>query len=341
MTDEKRTGGVIGWFREGSPAARRSLIAAALGWMLDAFDVLLYSLVIRAMMADIGLTITMAGFLGALTLAASGLGGVVFGVVADRFGRRRAMMLSILTYSIFTGVQGFTQAIWQLAICRIVIGLGMGGEWTSGAALVSETWPDRHRAKAIAFMHSFFAVGGVAAGLVVGYLLPQYGWRAVFFVGALPALLVLWIQSGVEESPLWLQSRTERAAGKPKADTGAIFRPPLRRLTILLTGLSLFTLFAYWGLNFWVPTYLSLPIERGGAGLDTAWTTRIFVAMQIGMWFGLVSFGHVCDAVGRRRSYVLYLIVGAIFVLFVIFLPKGIWGTLLEKLGGRYGPQGA
>ena len=116
-------------------AGQRNAVAAGfLGWMLDAFDVLLYSLVLRAMIAELGLSLTMAGFLGALTLASSGLGGIVFGVIADRYGRRRAMMLSILTYSIFTGAQGLISSVWQLALCRIIIGLGMGGEWTSGGA---------------------------------------------------------------------------------------------------------------------------------------------------------------------------------------------------------------
>ena len=307
-------GGLISWIWEGTPAARRSLLAASLGWTLDAFDVMLYSLVLSAVIKEFGLTTAMAGALGALTLLASGVGGVVFGLIADRYGRRLAMMLSILAYSLFTGLSGFVQGVGQLAICRLIIGLGMGGEWTSGAALVSETWPDRHRAKAIAFMHSFWAVGTFAAALMVGAVLPRYGWRAVFFAGTAPALLVLWLRSGISESEMWLHNRAAKVAGA-KTGIGDIFRGQYGRLTALLTLLSLFTLFAYWGLNFWIPAYLSLPTTAGGLGLNTAISTQIILATQVGMWLGLVSVGHVCDWLGRRLSYIVYLVVGAVLVL--------------------------
>jgi MFS family permease len=309
-----RSGSFIGWLSEGSPAARRSLIAASLGWTLDAFDVMLYSLVLSAIIKEFGLSTTVAGALGALTLLASGVGGMAFGVIADRYGRRVAMMLSILAYSVFTGLSGFVHTVGQLAVCRLLIGLGMGGEWTSGAALVSETWPDRHRAKAMAFMHSFFAVGTAAAAVLVGIVLPRFGWRAVFFLGTTPALLVLWLRRGISESELWLHSRSEPGL-KQRVDVGHIFRGHYGRLTLLLTLLSLFTLFAYWGLNFWIPAYLSLPDSAGGLGLSTSVSTRIIVATQFGLWLGLVTFGHVCDWLGRRVSNVVYLVIGAVFVL--------------------------
>lgn len=311
----KERGAVIGWFREGSPAARRSLIAAALGWMLDAFDVMLFALVLSGIIAEFGLTITAAGFLGALTLVASGIGGIVFGIIADRYGRRQAMMLSILTYSLFTGLSGFAATVWQLAMCRVLVGLGMGGEWTSGAALVSETWPPQHRAKAIALMHSFWAIGTAAAAMMVGFVLPTYGWRAVFFIGAAPALLVLWMRRGVEESEIWLSSQRTTTTSRSRPPLRVIYQGRLGQFTVLLTLLSLFTLFAYWGLNFWVPAYLSLPAEKGGLALSTTATTQIVISMQVGMWLGLVTFGHVCDAMGRRAAYVLYLVLGAVFVL--------------------------
>src|SRR4029453_10562163 len=138
---------------------------------------------------------------------ASGIGGILFGVIADRFGRRRALIGSVLVYSIFTAACGLAQSTRQLAVCRVLLGLGVGGEWTSGAALVSETWPDRHRGKAMALMQSAWAVGYAAAALVAAVVLPRYGWRVVFMIGFLPALLTLWIRRGVEESEVWLQSR--------------------------------------------------------------------------------------------------------------------------------------
>ena len=183
--------GLLGWLAEGSPAARRALLAASLGWALDAFDVMLYALVLSSLLTDFSISTATAGLLGSLTLVASGIGGASFGALADRFGRRPAMIASILVYSVFTVACGASQTIWQLGVFRFLLGLGMGGEWTAGAALVSETWPDRHRGKAAALMQSSWAVGYALAALVVWAVLPTFGWRAVFFVGLAPALLTL------------------------------------------------------------------------------------------------------------------------------------------------------
>ena len=146
--------------------SRRALLAASLGWALDSFDVMLYALVIATLMRELSLSTTEAGLLGSVTLVASGIGGVVFGLIADRFGRRPAMLASILAYSVFTAACGLAQNVTQLAVFRFLLGLGMGGEWTSGAAIVSETWPDRHRGKAVALMQSSWAVGYALAALV-------------------------------------------------------------------------------------------------------------------------------------------------------------------------------
>ena len=301
--------GLFGWLREGTPAARRGLLAASLGWMLDGFDIMLYALVIGALLREFSISTATAGLLGSLTLVASGIGGVLFGAIADRFGRRRAMIGSILVYSIFTAACGLAQTIWQLGIFRFLLGLGMGGEWTSGAALVSETWPDKHRGKAVALMQSAWAVGYAAAAIVVAIVLPRFGWRAVFLIGILPALLTIWIRRGVEESEIWLRSRT--SPSKTQVSFREIFRGRFAVTTALLTTLSLMTIFSYWGLNLWVPAYLSLPPARGGLGLSTSLTTLLVVTMQVGTFFGYVSFGYVADAFGRRRSFVAYILLAA------------------------------
>jgi MFS family permease len=189
----------------------------------------------------------------------------------------------------------------------------MGGEWTSGAALVSETWPDRHRGKAVALMQSAWAIGYAAAAVVVALVLPRFGWRVVFMIGILPALLTLWIRSGVEESEVWLQSRARR--GHPTATIKDVFHTRFGATTALLTVLSTSTIFAYWGLNLWVPAYLSLDPARGGLGLGTSLATLLVVTMQIGTFFGYVSFGYVSDAVGRRRAFVIYILIAALVTL--------------------------
>src|SRR6202521_46240 len=190
-------------FSQITSTQRRTLIAAALGWMLDAFDVMLYALVLAHIMRDLGMSKATAGGLGTLTLLASGIGGVFFGLIADRIGRKRALMLSILTYSICSFASGLATSIAMLAAFRFILGLGMGGEWNTGATLVAETWPTELRAKAISIVQSSWAIGYALAALVAGIVLHYANWRIVFFVGILPAFVVLWIQRGVPESEMW------------------------------------------------------------------------------------------------------------------------------------------
>src|SRR5215468_12551291 len=182
---------------EARSAQRRTLVAAALGWMLDAFDVMLYSLVVAHIIRDLQMSKQTAGLLNTLTLLASGIGGVLFGFIADRIGRRRALMLSILTYSICSFASGLSTSILMLAVFRFILGLGMGGEWNTGATLVAETWPDHLRARALALVQSSWAIGYALAAIVAGVMLRYTNWRYVFFVGILPALVTLWIQKDV------------------------------------------------------------------------------------------------------------------------------------------------
>src|SRR5574339_979168 len=134
---------MLRFWHEAGPEARRALVAASLGWLLDAFDVMLYALILTAVIGDLGLSRETGGLMASLTLGASAIGGLVFGVIADRLGRTRALNLSILLYSVFTFACGLAQDVWQFAIFRVFLGLGMGGEWASGAVLVSETWPEQ------------------------------------------------------------------------------------------------------------------------------------------------------------------------------------------------------
>jgi MFS family permease len=297
------------WPERVTPAERRSLVAGGLGWMLDAMDVMLYSLVLAHLMRDLGMSKSTGGLLNSLTLLASALGGLLFGFLADRVGRTRALMLSILVYSAASGACGLSDTIVQLAIFRFLLGLGMGGEWTTGAALIAETWRPEHRGKALGFMQSTWAIGEIIAACVVGFVLPRYGWRTVFFVGILPALLVLWIRKDVPESEVWLSK------GRPASGAWRVLlRPDLRRNGILATAMNALGMFGYWGLFTWIPTYLSLPVAQGGRGLDLFQTTTWLVVMGVGKWLGYVLFGFAADAFGRRRSYVVYLLAAAALV---------------------------
>jgi MFS family permease len=303
---------MFGWWRAGSPQARKALIAAGLGWMLDAFDVMLYALVLAAIIAELGMSKETAGALGSVTLLASAAGGVIFGLVADRFGRTRALIASVLIYSIFTAACGLAQTVAQLAVFRIFLGLGMGGEWASGAALVSETWPAEHRGKALGFMQSAWAIGYGAAAVVTAVVMPVWGWRGVFFVGILPAFFTLWVRRNVEEPEIWRESRQVPVASRRSA--GEIFRAPMLPLTIAVTVMNAFTMFAWWGFNLWLPGYLSLPTADGGVGLSTTTMSSFVFVMQIGMFFGYVTFGFVSDRIGRKKTYVGYLVSAAVLL---------------------------
>lgn len=308
--------GLFGWWRVAEAAPRKALVAAAMGWALDAFDVMLFSLTLASVIADLGLTKTQAGALGSITLLGGAAGGLLFGHVADRFGRTRALMASVLIYSVFTAACGLSQTLWQFAVFRALLGLGMGGEWASGAALVSETWPAKQRGRALGFMQSAWAIGFAAAALVVGFVLPRWGWRAVFFVGILPALFTLWVRRNVEEPAVWTAHRRgARSAGEAAGRRfGDIFRGRMLGLTSAVTFMNACTLFGWWGLNGWVPAYLSLPAAEGGIGLGTETMSWLIVAMQVGMWFGYVSFGYIADALGRKRVYVTYLVMASLLL---------------------------
>ena len=333
-------------FTQVTPDQRRTLLAAALGWMLDAFDAMLYALVLAHVMRDLGMTKGTAGLLNSLTLLASGIGGVAFGFIADRLGRKRALMLSILTYSVCSFASGLATSVLMLAVFRFILGLGMGGEWSTGATLVAETWPTELRAKAISIVQSSWAIGYALAALAVGIVLHYADWRMAFFVGILPALVVLWIRRGVPESEMW-QERHGRAADAasdnlavttPQTGFADLFRLPYLKPTLALLFMNFFGMFAWWGLFTWIPPYLSLPVEQGGRGFGVMGTTTLLVVLNlVGMFPGYASFGWVADYLGRRKSFILYTFMAALIVP-IYALARAPWavmvlGTVLAFFG--------
>ena len=339
--------GPIQLLRQATTEQRRTLLAAALGWMLDAFDAMLYALVLTHVMRDLGMSKATSGLLYTLTLLASGMGGVLFGFLADRVGRKRALMLSILTYSICSFASGLSTTVLMLAVFRFILGLGMGGEWNTGATLVAETWPDEFRAKAIAMVQSSWAIGFALAALVSGIVLRYASWRYVFFVGILPALITLWIQNRVPESEMWqehhrLAQDSERVAqAQQKYDQDSflrIFGRPYLKSTLALLFLNFFGMFGWWGLFTWLPPYLSLPVEQGGRGFGVMGTTTLLVVLNLcGMFPGYASFGWVADHLGRRRSFMLYTFMAALLVpLYAMARSPGtllVLGTVVAFFG--------
>ncbi len=317
----------LSWLLSAPKSSQRALLAASLGWLLDSFDVMLYSLVLAQLILDpyLHLTKQLAGTLGSVTLIAAAVGGLAFGLIADRFGRTRALMASVLLYAVFTAACGFAQTVAQLAVFRILLGFGIGGEWASGASLVAESFPDEHRGKALGLMQSSWALGYALAALVVALVMPHFGWRGVFFVGVAPALLTLYIRRNVAEPEAWQASQAPRSGPTPHEvvaarDKGAVafaslFRGRLLPLTIALTLMNACCLFAWWGFNLWIPAYLSLPTAKGGIGLSTHSMTLIIVVMQLGMFAGYLAFGVLADRFGRKPTYIAYLVSAAALML--------------------------
>jgi MFS family permease len=321
------------WPRDVTPPERKSLLAGGLGWMLDAMDVMLYSLVLAYLIREFSMDKSTAGFLISLTLIASAIGGLFFGVLADRIGRTRALMASILVYSLATAACGFSRTIPQLAVFRFVLGLGMGGEWTAAAALIAETWRAEHRGKALGLMQSAYAIGEAIAALVVAVVLPHFGWRGVFFVGVLPALLVFWIQRSVPEPAIWKnRERNVRGVWFKRLLEKEVFKNGL-----LATAMNACGMFGYWGLFTWVPAYLSLPASQGGRGLSLVKTTTFFLVLCSGKWLGYALFGFFADAFGRRKSFFVYLVIAAALVPFYGMARSPFWLLALGPLVAFFG----
>lgn len=298
-------------WRDTTSAQRRTLTAAGLGWMLDAFDVMLYSIVLATLMREFGMSKATAGLLNTLTLIASAIGSFIFGLLADRFGRRRMLSQSILMYAMFTFACGFSTTVTMLGLFRFLVGLGMGGEWNSGAALVAETWPSAWRGRALGIVQSSWAIGYALAAIVANVMLARANWRWVFFVGVLPAVVTLWIQHHVPEPALW-----EQHAGRltSKTEKRKLWRAVLPRLSALLC-MNTFGMFAWWGLFTWIPAYLALPAAKGGRDFSALGFTAFLTVLNLcGMLPGYLLFGVFADMFGRKRTIVLYLALAAISV---------------------------
>ncbi len=283
-----------------------ALWAAMLGFMLDAMDVLLYSFALQSIRAEFGLSNEQAGLVFTYTLVASAFGGILSGLAADRFGRQRTLIATILLYSFASGGSATSGSLTELLFWRSLVGLGLGAEWSAGAVLVAEYWPSEKRARAISLMQSGWAIGYILAAIVAATILPAYGWRMMFWIGVLPALLTVWIRRNVPEPPVWV-NRKEKAGSLLE-----IFQGPLLRVTLIATALATTVLFAYWGVFTWLPGFLAAPTSAGGAGFGIVKTSGWIIAMQMGAFAGYNCFGLLADRLGRRTAFAIYVVAAAI-----------------------------
>lgn len=288
-----------------------ALITSVLGWALDIMDLMVYSMVIVQIMAEFGFDTGKSGLLASSALVASAAGGIAFGFISDKVGRIKALTFSIIVYSIATLMCGLSTSFAMLFIFRILVGFGMGGEYGSGAALVTEIWPAKYRARIMAVVQSGFTLGYWTAAGLAAFLVPRFGWRSVFFVGVLPALLVFWIREHTPESPMWKEEQAKREAEKKKYSAKESISLMFSKAYIHKTISSLFFItfiqLGYWSINLWGPGFLSLPVEQGGRGMSIVGTSLWIVLMYCGTFIGYFVFGWIFDRIGAKKTYVFFI----------------------------------
>lgn len=330
-----------------------TLAAATLGWGLDAFDFTLFLFAIPQLTETFRFGTGFAGFILTCTLVCSAIGGLVFGVLADKLGRARMLNATIIIYSLASLGSATAQDEWQLLFWRCLLGLGMGGEWATGATLVAETWPVEKRNKALALMQSGWALGFIASALVSQYVLPEWGWRTLFAMGALPALVTFWIRSRVEEPEVWRDHNAKVHHAREAAETTEhdlaffeslagqvkeLFDPRWRRAFIVATVMVASVMFGVWGFFTWLPSFLATPVEKGGAGLTFLKSVNWTIALQTGAFLGYISFGWVADWLGRKKAYALYVLMAAALApVYVSIAKSGGNLMMIGPLTGLFG----
>lgn len=319
------------------------LFVAWLGWVFDSMDSTIYALVLHPALHEVlsrpghaSPTAEAIGWYGGIIfsifLIGWAVGGVLFGVLADRLGRTRTLVFTILIYALFTGLAALSHNWWQLAIYRFLTALGIGGEWAAGAALVAEVWPERRRAQAAGILQSAWAAGFFFAA-AINLLLRNAGWRPMFLAGAAPALVALLVRAWVREPERWVRSRAARG----HAGLRELFAPDLRRATWVGSGLAFVAVFGLWGATNWTPTLVrALPeIQRLAAPTQTLRVSVATMMLNAGALLGYLSFGPLAERIGRRATFALMCVGSAVMLPVTFLVPVGYTRVLalLPALG--------
>lgn len=314
--------------------------ASIIGYAMDGLDVLILSFAMAAIVSEFGLTLGEGGMIATYTLIGTVLGGYIFGIFADWWGRVHTFSLTIIIFSIFTGACAFADNAVHLDILRFLAGLGLGGEYGIGMTLVSETWPGAKRARATAGVAMGWQAGAVLAAILAAVVLPNYGWRGLFLVGVLPALLAAWARHGIKEPPMWVKRKEMKKALQARKDAGEKLTAeeeeqlteakkfPLVHLfadkkttitTIALTIMTSVQNFGYYGIMVWLPMILLKE-----HGLTTKSMSGWMIVTVIGMIAGIFVFGWLCDRLGRKKPYLLFYVCAAAMVYIYVNLGTPI-----------------
>lgn len=314
--------------------------ASIIGYAMDGLDVLILSFAMAAIVSEFGLTLGEGGLIATYTLIGTVLGGYLFGIFADYYGRVHTFSLTIIIFSIFTGACAFADNVTHLNILRFLAGLGLGGEYGIGMTLVSETWPAAKRARATAGVAMGWQAGAVLAAILAAVVLPDYGWRGLFLVGVVPALLAAWARHGIKEPPMWVKRKEmkkalaarkangealtaeeeEQLAEAKKFPLAHLFSGPSKTVTTLsLTVMTSVQNFGYYGIMVWLPMILLKE-----HGLTTKSMSGWMIVTVIGMIAGIYVFGYLCDRLGRKVPYLIFYVCAAAMVYIYVNLGTPI-----------------
>jgi MFS family permease len=311
---------MFSWYRQVSKGERYTFWACFGGWALDALDVQMFSLVIPAIIAEWGISKTQAGLVSGVTLVASALGGWICGAAADRYGRVKTLQVTVVFFSVFTLLSAFAQNYPQFIVLKALQGFGFGGEWAAGAVLMAETIRNEHRGKAMGAVQSAWAVGWAAAVLlyatVFSFMSPDIGWRVMFGIGILPALLIIYIRRNVKEPVSPARKETGLKGGKERTPLLSIFAPDVIRMTLVGGLLGVGAHGGYSALTTWLPTYLKT--ERHLSVLSTGGYLAVIIAA---FFFGCLAASQLLDRIGRRQTILLFSVCCVGTVIVYLFVP--------------------
>jgi MFS family permease len=319
--------GRLAWWRELPAKGKRAVVGAFLGWGLDSYDYWVLPLSLTAIAATFGLSSGQSGWLASTTLICSAVGGAAAGVLADKIGRVRTLMLTVIAYAVFTALCGLAPNYETLLVFRALQGFGFGGEWAIGAILVAEYASARHRGRTVAVIQSAWAIGWGAAVLVYTLVFTladqQTAWRILFFTGALPALAVIYIRSKVADAPVYTEHRQHAARGS----FAAIFRPDLLRITIFTAVLSTGCQGGYYTIATWLPAFL-----KKDRGLSVIGTGGYLFFLIAGAFLGYLTGGYLTDRLGRKNSFRIFAVLSGLLLILYTQLPSSL-GSAIMYLG--------